>query len=66
MAVMLNKLVRSGSVAFMQFGGLGNGLLSCGRTIEPPHPLFAPCGVSLARFSAGVNPFPSPPWPNGD
>jgi len=28
--------------------------------------LRAPCGVSLARFSAGVNPFHSPPWPSGD
>ncbi len=25
-----------------------------------------PCGVSLARLTAGVNPFHSPPKPNGD
>jgi len=31
-----------------------------GRTIEPPHSQ-ALCGVSLARFSGGASPFPSPP-----
>jgi len=39
MAVIWNKLLRDGSVAYMECGVLGNGLLSCGRTIEPPHPL---------------------------
>jgi len=39
MAVIWNKLVWGGSVAYMECGVLGNGLLSCGRTIEPPHPL---------------------------
>jgi len=56
MAVIWNKLVQDDSVAFVQSGGLWNGLLSCGRSAEPPHSQ-ALCGVSSLRSSAGVNPF---------
>ncbi len=58
MAGMLNK-VWSGSVAFMQSGGLWNGWRSCGRTIEPPQSLCSLRGLA-SPFDRWSQPVPQP------
>jgi len=54
---ILNKLVWDGSVAYMECGGLGNGLLSCGRPIEPPHSLRSLRGLAcpFSRWSQPIS-----------
>jgi len=61
MAVILNNCFRErgGSVAFVECGGLWNGLLSCGRTTEPPQSLRSLRGLA-SPFDRWSQPVPQP------
>jgi len=60
MAVILNKLVRGVPLLVWSAAGWEMG---CFPAEDQSSLLFryAPCGVSLALSTAGVNPFPNPP-----